>query len=35
MFDAAAGLLLETSLHKAFDTLDWSLYRKVQRIHSV
>ncbi len=29
MFDASAGLLLETGLHKAFDTLDWSLYRKV------
>jgi len=29
MFDASAGLLLENGLHKAFDTLDWSLYLKV------
>ena len=32
MFDASAGLLLENGLHKAFDTLDWSLYLKVGRI---
>ena len=32
MFDASAGLLLETGLHKAFDRLDWSLYRKLIRL---
>ena len=32
MFGTAAGLLLNHTLHKTFDSLDWSLYRKVSRI---
>ncbi len=29
MFDVSAGLLLDKIQHEAYDTLKWSLYRKV------
>jgi hypothetical protein len=32
MYDTSAGLLLDNTLHKMFDTLDWSLYLEVNYI---
>jgi hypothetical protein len=35
MFNTSAGLLLNHNLHKTFDTLNWSLYRKVSLLRSI
>lgn len=35
MFNTSAGLLINYNLHKTFDNLSWSLYRKVSLIRLI